>query len=102
MDAFIERLRVPQLAGLCRKYSVLSLSVFGSALREDFPEASDIDFVVEFGSTEAFSASKQFFGFARELEELYGRAVDLIERKGIKNPYFKESVEEQEVSVYAA
>jgi hypothetical protein len=102
MECLSERLRIPELTALCKKYAVIRLSVFGSALRDDFSEASDIDFVVEFGQTEQFSASKQYFGFAHELEVLYGRPVDLVERNGIKNPYFKESVEEQEVSVYAA
>jgi len=102
MDALTERLQIPQLSKLCKKYGVVRLSVFGSALREDFSEKSDLDFVVEFGPSNGFTASRQFFGFAEELEALYGRKVDLVERKGIKNPYFKESLEEQEVSVFAA
>ena len=61
-----------------------------------------MDFVVEFGPTERYSPAKQYFGFVEQLEILYGRQVDLVERNGIKNPYFKESLEEQEVSVFAA
>lgn len=48
------------------------------------------------------SASKQYFGFMSELEDLYGRRVDLVERQGVRNPYFKASLEEQEANVYAA
>ena len=102
MQALTERIQLPCLVELCHKYSVTRLSAFGSVLREDFGEKSDIDFVVEFGPSEQFSASKQYFGFVTELEYLYGRSVDLVERGGLRNPYFKESIEEQEVTVFAA
>ncbi|MCI5127290.1 MAG: hypothetical protein D3907_02060 [Candidatus Electrothrix sp. AUS3] len=36
-----------QIAGICRKYQVRSLRIFGSALTEDFSESSDIDFLIE-------------------------------------------------------
>jgi uncharacterized protein len=102
MVEITERLNISRLFELCKKYSVTSLSVFGSALREDFNETSDIDFLVDFGPTATFSPSSQFFGLLFELQDLYGRKVDLVERSGIKNPYFKQSVEENEVRVYAA
>jgi len=76
---------------LCKKYGVAKLSVFGSELRETYSEKSDMDFVVEFGPSGGFTGSAQFFGFAHELELLYHRRIDLVERSGIKNPYFKES-----------
>ena len=102
MVALNERLQLAQLTELCIKYGVERLGVFGSALREDFSETSDIDFVVDFGPPNDLSISVQYFGFADQLEALYGRRVDLVERKGIRNPYFKEGLEEQEVSVFAA
>jgi predicted nucleotidyltransferase len=33
---------------LCERYRVKELSIFGSALRNDFSSASDIDLLVEF------------------------------------------------------
>ena len=48
MEQRIEQKR-EQLAELCRQHRVLRLTLFGSALREDFdPERSDLDFLVEF------------------------------------------------------
>jgi predicted nucleotidyltransferase len=38
---------------LCVKYGVEELSVFGSALREDFGADSDIDFLVRFKDNDA-------------------------------------------------
>jgi predicted nucleotidyltransferase len=45
-----DRLRIPeqQLVELCRRYDVLELALFGSVLREDYGNDSDIDVLVEF------------------------------------------------------
>lgn len=102
METLAERLQIPRLAELCEKYGVKYLGVFGSVLREDFSDKSDIDFLVEFGPTDRYSPSKQFFHFLFELEDMYGRQVDLVSRKAIENPIFREIVEEQQVTVYAA
>ena len=86
MDARTERLQIPQLSELCKKDGVAKLSVFGSALREDFSETSDLDVAVELGPSNGLTASGQFFGFAYEVELLYRLKVDLVERRGIKKP----------------
>ena len=46
----IHRLEIPmgQIANLCRELDVAELSVFGSALRDDFGADSDVDFLVSF------------------------------------------------------
>jgi predicted nucleotidyltransferase len=68
------------LAEFCRKWKVSELSLFGSALREDFRPESDIDLLVVFEE----GASWRFRDFLRmedELEELLRRPVDLVERR---------------------
>lgn len=102
MDHVKARLNIPALAELCRAYGVTRLAVFGSVLGNDFSAKSDLDFVVDFGVDADRSAAEQFFGFAEALEQLVGRRVDLVERRGIRNPYFRETIERQEVSVFAA
>lgn len=63
------------LAAFCRRHHVRKLSLFGSALRDDFGSESDLDILVEFepGHTPGFA----FFGMQDELSELFGRKVDL-------------------------
>jgi predicted nucleotidyltransferase len=78
------------LAQLCRKYGVSRLEVFGSAARSnDFdPSRSDIDLLVSY-SPAAKRDLKSFLGFADELERLFGRRVDLLERGAIeKSPNY--------------
>lgn len=102
MDFVSERLQLPKLSELCRKYGVVRLSAFGSVVRDDFADASDVDLVVDFVPVGELTASKQYFAFMCELEDLYGRKIDLVERRGVRNPFFKASLEEQEANVYAA
>ncbi|MFE4107810.1 nucleotidyltransferase domain-containing protein [Almyronema epifaneia] len=41
---------LPDLANFCDRWLIIELAVFGSILRSDFSETSDIDFLVSFGS----------------------------------------------------
>jgi predicted nucleotidyltransferase len=76
-----------ELQALCRRFHVRRLDVFGSAARgNDFdPARSDLDFLVEFDprAAEALSLTA-YFDFKSALEALFGRGVDLVDRKAIE------------------
>ncbi len=92
-----------ELSELCRRYGVLSLSLFGSAARDDFdPQHSDYDFLVDFKTLAAGEYADAYFGLLELLERLLGRPVDLVVASAIKNPYFRESVEQTKALLYAA
>jgi uncharacterized protein len=94
----------PELEELCRRFHVRRLDLFGSAAGDDFdPGRSDLDFLVEFDprAPEALSFTT-FFDLKEALEALFGRNVDLVEPRAIRNPYFKESVESSRESVFEA
>lgn len=92
------------LDSLCHSYEVRKLSLFGSAARKDFdPISSDLDFLVEFGKPpDGMRLGTQFFGFLAELEELFGRRVDLLEESAIENSRLLRSAQSSAVTVYAA
>jgi uncharacterized protein len=91
------------LLALCRKYDVARLDVIGSALRDDFdPDRSDLDFVVEFNKLTVHDAFDRFFGLMVDLEDLFGRRIDLVSYPAIQNPYFKQVVDQTRVNLYAA
>jgi predicted nucleotidyltransferase len=72
-----------QIEAFCQKWKIVRLELFGSVLRDDFDDASDIDLLVTF----APDARKNLFGLVRmedELGDLLGREVDLVERKAIE------------------
>ena len=92
-----------RLAAFCRANGIRKLSVFGSALRDDFGPESDIDVLVEFapGRTPGF----RFVGIAAELSELSGRPVDVLTHSSVeRSPNYirrKEVLDSAEV-IYAA
>ncbi|MBB6146047.1 hypothetical protein HNQ77_004017 [Silvibacterium bohemicum] len=92
-----------ELLTLCRQYRVQRLSIFGSALREDFDaQHSDLDFLVEFQPLASDSYAEAYFGLLEGLERLFQRRVDLVVESAIKNPYFRESVQRSQSPLYAA
>src|SRR5438132_14328801 len=102
MIALLEQKR-PALKELCRQYRVARLDLFGSAAREDFvPASSDLDFIVVFESPGEPGYSARFLDFADELERLFACPVDLLTEPMIRNPYFREAVEETRQNVYDA
>ena len=91
------------LEALCRRFEVRRLEVFGSATTGAFrAEDSDLDFLVEFMAPAAAGYSDRYFGLLESLEQLFGRRVDLVVASAIKNPFFRESVEQSKVLLYAA
>jgi uncharacterized protein len=92
-----------ELQELCRKHSVRRLDIFGSAATGDFDaEESDLDFVVEFLPVVRRGFKDVYFTLLDDLETLFNRRVDLVEASAIRNPYFRQSIEETRVPLYAA
>ena len=87
-----------QVKELCQKFKIAKLELFGSAVRDDFDETSDLDFIVEF--LEKQQLFDRYFDFKEALESLFSRKVDLIMPEAIKNKYFKESIEKERKSIY--
>jgi predicted nucleotidyltransferase len=71
---------------LVQKYSVGSIGLFGSIVRNDFNANSDIDIIVDFSNPIGI----EFITLADELEKKLNCKVDLVSRAGIKQKYFKE------------
>jgi predicted nucleotidyltransferase len=93
----------PQLLTLCRKYDVRRLDLIGSAAREDFDSSrSDLDFVVEFNNFTVENAADRYLGLMVDLEDLFKRKIDLVSYRAIRNPYFKQVVDNTRVTLYAA
>ncbi|HOV49494.1 MAG TPA: nucleotidyltransferase family protein [bacterium] len=89
-----------RIAEFCRRNHIRRLSVFGSALSEDFRPDSDIDILVEFEPEHI----PGLFGMARlerELSAMLGRKVDLRTPEDLSR-YFRDQVLEKAEVHYAA
>jgi len=93
---------VPQdaLARICNRYRVSKLAIFGSGAREELRSHSDIDLLVEFDS-DARIGLVAFARLRNELSQLFGRAVDLVPRDGLK-PAIRRHVLADSRTLYAA
>ncbi len=89
---------------LCSQHHVQRLELFGSALTdENFnPDKSDLDFLVEFLPLKPGEHADAYFGLLEALQDMFGRHIDLVMTRAIKNPYFLESVNKSREVIYAA
>ncbi|MGN8027628.1 nucleotidyltransferase family protein [Microbacterium sp. 22242] len=91
-----------EIARVARTRGVQRLRVFGSAVTERFdPEHSDVDVLVDL-STEAGDTFDAYFGLKEDLEQIFGRPVDLVMAKAVRNPYFRERAFATAEELYAA
>lgn len=96
----IER-NIDSIKQLCNAHAVTQLSVFGSALTDQFNADSDIDFLVSFDDTMPIeNYADNYLQLSLALSELLGRDIDLIEDKGIRNPIFRSNVDRTKVQIY--
>lgn len=76
-------------AGSIKKYGVDRLGLFGSFVRNDMNEQSDVDLLVEFEPGK--KTYKNFIHLAYFLEEICGRKVELVTPSGLSK-YFGEKI----------
>ena len=77
------------------------LDLFGSATTGAFdPATSDLDFVATFADTDGPGYADRFLDFADALEALFGRPVDLVIDRSIRNPRFRQAVDATRQPVY--
>ena len=77
-----EKLHVSKetIAEFCRKWKITEFALFGSVLRGDFRPDSDVDVLVTF-SPDSDWGVEHLLDMNEELEALFGRAVDLLEKR---------------------
>ncbi|MDE5837711.1 MAG: nucleotidyltransferase domain-containing protein [Paramuribaculum sp.] len=95
-------LNLQRIFELCRLHKVKTLSVFGSILTDRFNDTSDVDLLVNFDTSdhEKWDYVANYFDFQEELEKLFGRKVDLVVEKGLKNKYFIQNVNRTKQLIY--
>ncbi len=89
------------LGDFCRRWRIRELSLFGSALRDDFRPDSDLDFLVSFEPGVALDIDT-WLEIKEGLEAHFGRPVDLVEKEAMRNPWRKQEILRTREIVYAA
>ncbi len=79
-----------------KRFGVKRIGIFGSVVRGEAREDSDVDVLVEF--EEGKKTFENFINLAFFLEELLGRKVDLLTSESV-SPYIRPYIEEEVVFV---
>jgi len=74
----------------CKRHHIRKLSLFGSALRDDFSPESDLDILVEFDPAH-IPGFIRLAGMEIELTEILGRKVDMRTAQDLSR-YFRDEV----------
>ena len=88
----------------CKKWLIAEFALFGSALREDFSESSDVDVLVDFDPRSQHTLF-DLVEMQQELKQLFDRQVDLLTRKALdrmRNRYRKDGIEASLRTIHAA
>ncbi len=93
------------IVALCQRFRIVELGVFGSAVRDDFRDGgddpSDVDLLVVF--EEGYSSSYQEYLDLREAAAgLFGRKVDICEKRLLENPYSRADILRTNRVIYAS
>jgi uncharacterized protein len=97
MNKVVEE-KLPDLIRLCQRNGIRRLELFGSAARDDFqPAHSDLDFIATFDDSSHPGGFESYLDTLRQLEDLFGHRVDLLEADAITNPFLLEAIEQDRI-----
>ncbi|MGF7080637.1 nucleotidyltransferase family protein [Mucilaginibacter sp. UYCu711] len=91
---------IDSLTELCSKYNVEKMYLFGSALNPNLNTKSDIDFLVKFKSIELSKYFENYINLKENLQNLFGRDVDLLEEQTLRNPILIKSINRTKELIY--
>ena len=90
-----------KIAEFCKRWSINEFALFGSVLRADFRPDSDIDVLVSI-DPKAHIGLFEIAEMIIELEGMFKRPVDLVEKEGLRNPYRRSEILNTAKVIYAA
>jgi len=98
-----KKFRIPRkkIAEFCKRWNITEFAVFGSALREDFRPESDVDVLVTI-DPKADIGLLEIAQMQIELENMFKRSVDLVEKEGLRNPHRKREILRTAQVIYAS
>jgi hypothetical protein len=83
MNKFLAQLPQPKLADFCRRWRIIELALFGSALRGDFRPDSDIDVLVTFDPDANWSLSRSKFYRSKPVCDRRSGVADPLRAKNL-------------------
>jgi predicted nucleotidyltransferase len=97
------KIKIPhkKLSNFCQRWKVKELALFGSVLSENFRPDSDIDVLISF-SPEAPWSLFDLIEMQEELQRIFRREVDIVEREALINPFRRKAILSNYEVIYAS
>jgi predicted nucleotidyltransferase len=83
MQQNISEIPIEHIQSFCQRHQVTEFALFGSILRDDFQDDSDIDVLISFAENTKRGLTETL-QMRDELEAIFNRKVDLIVRSAIE------------------
>ena len=93
---------IDKIREYCESYDVKNLYVFGSAVKTNFNQKSDIDLLIGFKNITIEKYTDNYFKLYELFEKLFNRKIDLITENSLSNPYFISEIKKNRFLVYEA
>jgi predicted nucleotidyltransferase len=102
MNAIVNQ-KKDEIVSILKRHHVQTAALFGSVLRDDFSDKSDVDFLITFSrDLEILEYADNYFSLKAALESALGRSVDLLTKSSLKNPVLIEEINKSKKILYAA
>ena len=96
-------LKYEDVVRLCEKYMIEELSIFGSSIREDFSESSDVDILITYKPEAEFKVTLfDEMDLEDEFARLTNRDVDICDKDCLNNPLRREDILASSEVVYVS
>ena len=86
---------------ICQRYGVAHLALFGSVLRDDFTDHSDIDVLCRLQPDSPVTTLLDWIHLKQALEDVWLRPVDLVEPH-LLHPMLRDAILAEERGIYGA
>jgi predicted nucleotidyltransferase len=92
------------IEAFCRKWRIKEFALFGSILTDEFRPDSDVDVLITFESPKPDLGpwGGAWETMREELQALFGRRVDLVEKRLVRNPFRRHHILTTRRVIYAA
>ena len=102
-DRIVNNITIPTdaIREFAEHWGIRSIALFGSVLRDDFDDNSDVDVLISFhpgNDADLFDLIEMKL----KLQDLFKRSVDLVEKEALINPYRKKEILKHNRTIYAA
>ncbi|MEP4533467.1 MAG: nucleotidyltransferase family protein [Cyclobacteriaceae bacterium] len=92
---------IEEIQTLCVKHNVAQMYLFGSAAANQMKPDSDIDLLVTFlPSVDLLDYADNYFSLLDSLQDLFGRNVDLVSQKSLKNSVLIDQINNSKILLY--